>query len=202
MKKKARSVKEDGDLPSSDRFIARYKNYSDYYILLLTIVGVAVATATVIALFENVLLGMALAILAWAIYVLCSADEAKKQLGICVSHEKGQVVIKKAVSCYGEEFVVPNRFEFATVSKIADKAFDSEKNDGLRVIYLPVSITYIGESVFGEERPLPEIHFEGTEAQWKNVEIHTDLSDAVIFFDIPCPTPTSRGKSKQSKRVS
>ena len=196
MKKKARGVKEDSTLPPTDRFIARYKNYRDYYILLLVIAGIAVAVATVIALFENVLLGMALALLAWGVYKVCSADEAKKQLGITVSHESGQVLIKKAVACYGEELVIPRRFEFAAVTKIGDRAFDSDKNDGLRIVYLPVGITYVGESVFGEERPLPEIHFEGTEEQWNKIEIHTDLSGAVIFFNVPCPIPPSKRKKK------
>ena len=195
MKKKAFAVKDDPALPPTDRFIARYKNYRDYYMLLLVIAGIAVAVAIVIALFENVLLGMCLALLAWGIYKVCSADEAKKQLGISVSHESGRVLIKKAVTCYGEELVIPRRFEFAAVTKIGDRAFDSDKNDGLRIVYLPVGITYVGESAFGEERPLPEIHFEGTEEQWNKIEIHTDLSGAVIFFNVPCPTLPSQRKN-------
>lgn len=199
MKKKSRAVVEDETLSSTDRFIARYKNYSNYYVLLLSIVGVSVATAIVIALFENVLLGMVLAIFAYAVYALCSKGEARKQLGINASHEKGRITVNKVEACYGEEFVVPQKFEFSIVSKIADRAFDSKKNDGVRVIYLPVSITYIGESIFGEEGPLPEIRFEGTEAQWRNIEIHTGLSDAVIFFNVPYPLPPRKEKVKKQE---
>ncbi len=199
MKKKPLAVVEDETLSSTDRFIARYKKYSDYYVLLLSIVGVSVVTALVIALFENVLWGIALAIFSCVVYVLCSKSEAIKQLGISTSHENGRVTVNKAVACYGEEFVIPRKFEFATVSKIADRAFDSEKNDGVRVIYLPVSITYIGESIFGEEDSLPEIHFEGTEAQWRNIEIHTGLSDAVIFFNVPYPLPPRKEKEKKQE---
>lgn len=201
MKKEKHTVVENEDASSTDRFIARYKNYSDYYLILLVIVGVSVATAMVIALFENVLLGIALAVLACVVYQVCSKSEAIKQLGISVTHEKGTVTVSKAVASYGEEFVIPRKFEFATVSRIADRAFDSEKNNGVRVIYLPVGITYIGENIFGDKGSLPEIHFEGTEAQWRNVEKHTELSDAVIFFNVPCPFPPRKERVK-SKRVS
>lgn len=196
MKKKAPAVKEDSALSPTERFVIGYKKYSNYYVLLLTIVAVSVAVAIGIALFENVLVGMTLCLIACGVYAFCSADEAKKQLGIKASHESGRVIIKNAVACYGEEFVVPGRFEFARVTGIGNKAFDSEKNDGLRVIYLPAGITYIGESIFGKRRPLPNIHFEGTEEQWKSIEIHTDLSDAVIFFDVPFPTACSKKAEK------
>ena len=197
MKKEKLTVVENEGVSSTDRFIARYKNYSDYYLLLLVVVGIAVAAAVVIAILESVLWGIVLAVFAWTVYLICSKAEASKQLGISVTHERGTVTVSRAVACYGEEFVIPRKFEFATVSRIADRAFDNEKNGGVRVIYLPVGITYIGENIFGDETPLLEIHFEGSEAQWQNVEIHTRLSDAVIFFNVPCPFPPRKERVKK-----
>ena len=143
---------------------------------------------------------MALAVFAAAVYVICAREEVRKQLGVSISHVRGGVHIIRAVACYGDEFVVPERIELAQVTHISSRAFDDEKNSELQAIYIPAGITYIGESVFGERDILPEIRFEGTEEQWKDIEKHTDFSGAVIFFDVPCPKPVKRERRGKQRK--
>lgn len=187
-------IKEDASLPSCDRFLARYKNYGDYYVMLLCFIGVSVSVSVAIALFSNVLLGLGLAVLSAIVYAICSVDEAKRQLGLTSSHITGGVHIKTAVACYGDELVIPKRFEFADVTYICDGAFSDEKNSELTAIYLPSTINHLGAHIFGERKVLPEIRFEGTEAQWSKIEKRTDLSEAVVVFDVDHPVPVKKFK--------
>ena len=190
---------EEAELPLEDKFILRYRKYEDYYLLLLFVIGVSVAAAIGIGLFENVWLGAALAIVSAMVYKICAEDEARRQLGIRVSHECGRVTVKKGIASWGDTLIVPRKMEFAVVTKIADRAFDSKKNAGLKAVYLPVGVKYIGESVFGESDSLPEIHFEGTEEQWSCIESHTDLSGAVVFFEVTYPVIPKRQLKKKNK---
>ena len=197
IKNKVLDIAEEEKLSFEDRFILRYRRYGDYYALLLIVVGAAVAAAVGIGLFENVLLGIALAIASAVVYRICSEDEARKQLGLRVSHECGRITVRKGIACWGDTLVIPDRFEFAVVAKIADRAFDSKKNVDLKAVYLPVSIKHIGENIFGDELSLPEIHFEGTEEQWRSIESHTDLSSAVVFFEAAFPVVPKRRFKKR-----
>lgn len=47
------------------------------------------------------------------------------------------------------------------------------------IIYIPKSVTYISDRFFGNETPKKEIelHYEGTEEEWKNVRISNDNND-------------------------
>lgn len=190
-------IKEDASLPSRDRFLAGYKNYGNYYVTLLCFIGASVAVSVGIALFSNVLLGLCLAIFSAIVYVICSVDEAKKQLGITCSHIMGRVHIKTAAAIYGDELVIPKRFELADVTHICDKAFADEKNSELTAVYLPETVTYIGVDIFGGRDVLPEIRFEGTEEQWAKIEKHTDLSCAVIVFGTVHPMPEKKKNERK-----
>ena len=197
-----KKVTEDTSLPSRERFLARYKSFGDYYITLLCLVGVSAAAAVGIALFSNILIGLALAVLCAVVYIVCSRDEAKKQLGLSCTHVTGAVHIRSAKAVYGDWLIIPKRFELADVTHICDCAFAGEKNSQLSAVCLPVGITYIGKDVFGNNEQLPEIRFEGTSEQWDKIEKHTDLSGVAVLFCCEHPVLPKKNTSKNKTDVS
>ncbi len=196
-----RSAKKDGSknitLSPRQRFLAGYKSYGDYYLLLICLVGACICAAVGIALFFNVLLGLGVGVLCAVVWTVCTSDERKKQLGIVSSHVAGKVHIKSATAAYGEELFIPERLEYARVTAICDCAFSNECNCVLKAVYIPSSITYIGKDIFGERQDLPEIHFDGTRTEWKKIECHTDLSAATLVFSNSHPLPKRQKGSRR-----
>ena len=63
---------------------------------------------------------------------------------------------------------------------------------GLKSVTLPAGVTEIGQEAFRDCSSLTDVYYGGSEAQWKQIDIHgynSDLTSAAIHCDTPMPEP-------------
>ncbi len=81
----------------------------------------------------------------------------------------------------------------APVTALEDRAFCSEGwgiDMTLERLYLPASITYIGEGIFDRNRTITEIIYAGTTAEWNNITFHENWNAGGPAFIVTCTDGT------------
>ncbi len=78
----------------------------------------------------------------------------------------------------------------AGVTRIPNWIF--EGCSGLKSVTIPASVTEIGQEAFRDCSSLTDVYYGGSEAQWKQIDIHgsnRDLTSAAIHCGAPMPEP-------------
>ena len=185
-------------LPPHKAYAKRVLQFESYYRQLIIILGVIIAVAIAIAVVYNVLIGLSAAIVASVIYAVFVSDEMFKRLGLNYKSVSGGIKITSCRARYGDVIWIPAKLMGFDVIRIDDRAFDSTKNDSLTCVFFPSSIKEIGEDIFAGCNAITEIHFEGTEEEWKKIKKDTDLDSLTVRFGAKYP-PIPKKKKKQSK---
>ena len=74
------------------------------------------------------------------------------------------------------------------VIEIGDKAFSSVKNSELKRVFLPSTLKVIGNDVFVGCDTLEVIYYQGSEDDWKKLEINSDISAYKLIFNAEYPS--------------
>ena len=84
------------------------------------------------------------------------------------------------------------------VTSIGGDAFytsTSDKNCGIRSVFIPATVTSIGSSAFEGNSCLSDVYYTGTQAQWNAISIDSygndDLTNATIHYNCAPPTITA-----------
>ena len=176
-----KNVKErEQSLPPKERYLLRLKEFSSFYLMLVTVCAVTYVAAIAIAIILNLLIGVALAIFTAIIYFFFSTQEPKRYLGISCKLCAGRIHITHLEAAYGDTAYVPSRLMWADVTKIDDGALASDENASISSLYLPSSIELIGKDIFGNNPTRPVIYYEGTLEEWEKISTQTDLSKLLV----------------------
>ncbi len=168
-------------------FVEKYLQADRAYRLILAAVFVACAVGVTLAAVYDVIVGMCISICGAIGYSFFASDEIFKRIGIRHKHIQGSAHVTEAAATYGSTLIIPSRLAFADVTQICDGAFDKEENAELACVYIPKSVTRIGNNPFGEHAHPTQIKYEGSQADWKRIEGTESLSELDICFDVPAP---------------
>ena len=198
------SPAEEIFLPPDEEYIKRNLAFREYYRKLLCLVGAIEAAAITLGILWNVLVGVSVAVLGAVIYTVYASDESYKKLGGRYSSGVGGITLTKCRAVYGDTLIIPPSLIGLDVISIGDRAFCvSDKNNDLRIIYLPATLKTVGEDIFESCDSLDEIYFEGSEEEWEKIESRTDLSAYTVTFGAKYPElPKKEKKAKKKKNDS
>ncbi len=176
------------EISEKQKYVSALKKFSDFYVLLLCITGVACAAAITVAIMFNVIIGIAIAVFACAIYIYFSENKSRAILGIDYKNVCGSITVTHAFATYGTALFIPSLLIFADVTRLGDGAFNSQKNCNIKEIYLPASIEYIGKDIFGSTCIPDTVYFEGTSEDWNKIQKHTSFEEIKIVFNTQMPS--------------
>ena len=196
------TIAQDEQITNEQKYLSALKEFSNGYLLLLCLEGVACAAAIVVAFLYNVIVGASIAIFVAASYVYFSETLSRNKLGIDFKSIRGSITITYAAPAYSECVYIPSRLVYSSVTSIADRAFRSPKISDAKEIYIPLSIEYIGKDIFGENTSIPTIYYEGNQEDWNKIKKDTDLGAAEIIFSTPVPTlPKATRKQREDTDI-
>ncbi len=188
-------------LPPHKIYTRRLVKFRAYYSQLLITMGILAAISVVIAVAFNLIIGVAIAIATAIIYAFFVSDEMYKKLGIKYTSISGGLKINVSHARYGNVLWIPSNIIGLDVIEIGDRAFLSENNEALSCVFLPSTLKKIGENIFENCSSLTDVHFEGSEKQWRKIENKTDFSALNLKFDAKYP-PLPKKKTTQKKSAS
>ncbi len=168
-----------GDM--ENKFSQRLARFEKYYLWLVIFCGVAVGVGIFVAVMINVLLGIAICMLAAAAYIWFCADGAYKILGLRFKNTDGAVCVTRAISHDGF-CAIPSRLIYADVRGIGDGALKGAKNAELCRIFIPKGIEKIGKDILPADTA-PAVCFEGTREEWEKIESLTDFEVCELCFE-------------------
>ncbi len=198
IKKTAEAVETPEASETEKAYKTRLALFQKNYLTLVVAVGVALLGGIALAIHLNVWLGIAIALLAAAVYVYFSPRECKRVLGIGYKNTDGRIVITRAVPREGKTVIIPERLIWADVTDIARGALAVGEGE-LCEVYVPKSVTRIGENIFGDEIGELTVRFQGNAEEWAAVEKHTDFEGITLVFDTPYPTLPKKQRKKKKR---
>ena len=184
-------------LPPHKEYVKRLADNKEKYIQTLIMALAFSATGIVIAIIEDLLIGIALALLAAVLYVRFASDAMYKTLGFRYSTYTHGMKLTLCRACYGDVMWIPARLNFFEVTRIEDHAFKTKHNAELRCVFLPRTLKSIGKDVFEDCGALCDVFYEGSEEEWKKIETETDLSSYRVVFDAKYPPMPKKKKKKK-----
>ena len=195
-------TKKKPSLPPHKEYAKRMLSYREKYIKIVAASGAVVAASIPIALYLDLLIGIALAIFGAVFYMKFASNEMYNTLGLDYKTYTEGISITTCRARYGDVVWIPQGLAFFEVTRIEDRAFCTKHNAELRCVFLPRSLRSIGKDVFEGCNALEDIFFEGTEEEWKNVVNETDFSAFRLTFDAKYPPITKNKKKKKPKNIS
>ena len=172
----------------------RYAKFKDFYLGIVILSFAGFMGAICVAIYKNLLWGALVAAGSFFIYVVLTSNELIERLGLSYKTSVGSLEITYGCKKYGDVFFIPSRLLWYDVERIGDRAFSSEKNKGLKEIYIPSSIKSIGKDAFVACSDLEAIRFEGSREEWEAVECESDLSHVEISFGAVFPAIPQKKK--------
>ncbi len=137
--------------------------------------------------------------------------------GLSYDQQDGGYVVSGLGICEDTDIVIPSTYNGLKVTKIADYAFDSSKNDkcknitsivipegvteigmctfnqceNLKTVVIPQSLTNICKYAFNKCNNLESVYYKGSLSDWSNVTIGIDngkLKDVTLYYSETVPT--------------
>ena len=163
-------------------FKCRMKKFNEFYLHLVVGVGVLLAAAIWVGMKAHVIAGLAVAAVAVCAYALSLAEYMKKKLGLAYTRVQGGVSLT-VVDTGSEnnkwdvtERYIPSRIMWLDVVEIGGRNKKQKADTGVTAIHIPLSVKKIEKDAFESMTALDTIAYEGTEEEWKEIDILTDLS--------------------------
>ena len=172
----------------------RYAKFKSFYLAVVILSFAGFMGAICVAIYMNLLWGAIVGAVSFFVYVVLTSNELIEKLGISYKTSVGSLEITYGCKKYGNVFFIPSRLLWYDVERIGDRAFHSEKNKGLKEIYIPASIKSIGKDAFVACSDLEAIRFEGSRAEWEAVECESDLSHVELSFGAVFPAIPQKKK--------
>ena len=172
----------------------RYERFKSFYLGVVILSFAGFMGAACVALYVNLLWGALVAAVSFFIYVVLTSNELIERLGLSYKTSVGSLEITYGCKKYGDVFFIPSRLLWYDVERIGNRAFRSEKNKGLREIYIPASIKSIGRDAFVSCTDLEAIRFEGSREEWEAIECESDLSCIEVSFGAVFPAIPQKKK--------
>ena len=172
----------------------RYARFKSVYLGIVLISFAGFMGAVCVAIYINLLWGALAGAISFFVYLVFTSNELMEGLGLSYKTGVGSLKITYGCKKYGDVFFIPSRLLWYDVERIEDRAFHSEKNKGLREIYIPSSIKSIGRDAFVACSDLEAIRFEGSREEWEAIVCESDLSRVEISFGAVFPAVPQKKK--------
>ena len=187
-------------LPPHKEYAKRMLSFNEKYIMTLSAAGVAIAAGIALSVFVDFFIGVAAVALGVVIYIKFVSSDLYSLLGFEYKTYTEGLCLTLCRARYGDVLWVPAKLIYFDVTRIGDKAFSNKHNAELRCVFLPKSLKSIGKDVFEDCLALEDIFFEGSEAEWEEIDKETDFSSLHLTFDAKYPPVKKKGKEKKAKK--
>ncbi len=187
-------------LPPHKEYAKRVLSFKSKYIFILTLTFIILGAGFALAMLNQLLIGLALALLGIVFYARFTSNDMYDTLGIDYKTYESGLKVTLCRARYGDVVWVPSSLIRHDVTRIEDEAFNSAHNAELRCVFLPKTLVSIGKDIFKGCDALETVFFEGTEEQWQKIEKETDFSALNITFEAKYPPVKKRSKDKKAKK--
>ena len=165
----------------------RYAKFKTFYLGIVIISFVGFMGAICAAIYKDLLWGAIIAAISFFVYLVFTSNELIERLGLSYKTSVGSLELTYCCKKYGDVFFIPSRLLWYDVERIGDNAFRSEKNAGLKEIYIPASIKSIGKDAFAACADLKAVRFEGSRDEWESIANESDLTGIEVSFGASFP---------------
>lgn len=185
--------------PCEKTYLARLALFQKNYLRLVIFAGIGVFAGIATAVHLNIWAGIALSVISAAAYFLLSTEECHRLLGLIYKNSDGKIIITRALPIYENTVIIPSRLIFADVKDISTGAvvWEGLNENEERVIYIPLSVTYIADRAFGEDVSKLTVRFQGSPETWESLVKPCCLENAQVVFNTPYPTLPKKARKKK-----
>lgn len=187
-------------LTDEQKFLADMRATNIGYAITLAITAAIAIGGIIGAIYFRVSFGFAMIVLSSVTYLAIVVNLLYMCLGISYRGFQGQMTITELFGKNREVIYIPDRLILLTVTEISGDAFNHESSKKIRKIYLPKTLSLIGENAFSELTALTDLYFEGTEAQWAEISRLAPHEGVTVHYGEPIPKPPKRQKPQRVKK--
>ena len=188
---------------TEEKFLKDLLWTSRAYLIIVIVSALIAAAGIAVAVIVKVSYGLAIAIAAVLAYALATEYVLQSKIGVSYTSGSGELIITE---CYGkkrDQVWIPRRLLWLNVTEIRDEAFDHKSSVYIKTVHLPATLKRIGKDAFKSCEALERICFEGSEAQWAQIECESALDGIELCFGDALGYPArdvSNKKSRKDKR--
>ena len=155
------------------------EDFNTFYPMVFICCAMLAIGAVFAVLFWDIAAGAVMFITACIAYWAIISWKLWNDFGVRYKSEGGALCVTKIVCLSKDCIVVPSKLMWSRFETIDDGAFDFDENKKVKTVYIPLTVTYIGEQ---ELLPKLEILYEGNREEWERVEKKVQIPRERVTF--------------------
>ncbi len=155
---------------------------NDGYLFTVILTAVLIVIGIAVAVLYRVSIGLCIGIASVLVYMGLTKNILYKTLGIYYRSGSGALTVTELYGKGRTEVFVPEKLLWMPVREIDSLAFKHESSASIQTLHLPCSLSVIGKDILEGCDSLCTVYFEGSEAEFAEIESATDFSAYTLVF--------------------
>lgn len=185
---------------AEQKFLDTYKSVNDSYLYTLILSGAIMLGGIILAVTSTVSIGLAAAIIGVLAYTGLTSNLLYSKLGISYRGSSGKMTVTQLYGKGRETVFIPPRLIMLDVTEIDDRAFDHRSSEAIVEVYLPKTLTRIGEDIFKGCPNITCVHYEGSEEEWESIEKLTSFEGYELIFSSSAAYPEKPPRKRREAK--